>query len=52
MVKYSLPMMVLKQILDLGHYERFIDINLGKHSNITTGKIYSTVLKKNVAVII
>lgn len=32
--------------LDLGHYERFIDINLGKHSNVTTGKIYSTVLKK------
>ncbi|NGP44711.1 CTP synthase [Bacillaceae bacterium SIJ1] len=32
--------------LDLGHYERFIDINLGKHSNITTGKIYSTVLRK------
>ncbi|OCA82370.1 CTP synthase [Bacillus sp. FJAT-27225] len=32
--------------LDLGHYERFIDINLTKHSNVTTGKIYSTVLKK------
>jgi CTP synthase len=32
--------------LDLGHYERFIDINLGKHSNVTTGKIYSTVLRK------
>ncbi|KOO37303.1 CTP synthase [Priestia koreensis] len=32
--------------LDLGHYERFIDINLGKHSNVTTGKIYSTVLQK------
>ncbi|QKS72788.1 CTP synthase [Paenalkalicoccus suaedae] len=32
--------------LDLGHYERFIDINLGKFSNVTTGKIYSTVLKK------
>ncbi|MGJ9385434.1 CTP synthetase [Salipaludibacillus neizhouensis] len=32
--------------LDLGHYERFIDINLGKFSNVTTGKIYSSVLKK------
>ncbi|WP_407269269.1 CTP synthase [Radiobacillus sp. PE A8.2] len=32
--------------LDLGHYERFIDINLNKFSNITTGKIYSTVIKK------
>lgn len=35
--------------LDLGHYERFIDINLNKFSNVTTGKIYSTVLKKNAA---
>ncbi|MGD6856137.1 CTP synthase [Bacillus infantis] len=32
--------------LDLGHYERFIDINLTKFNNVTTGKIYSTVLKK------
>ncbi len=32
--------------LDLGHYERFIDINLNQNSNVTTGKIYSTVLKK------
>ncbi|WP_117161565.1 CTP synthase [Paraliobacillus sp. X-1268] len=32
--------------LDLGHYERFIDINLNKYSNVTTGKIYSTVIKK------
>ncbi len=32
--------------LDLGHYERFIDINLTKWSSVTTGKIYSTVLKK------
>lgn len=32
--------------LDLGHYERFIDINLNQYSNITTGKVYSTVLKK------
>lgn len=32
--------------LDLGHYERFIDINLNQYSNVTTGKIYSEVLKK------
>ncbi|UFT98975.1 CTP synthase [Radiobacillus kanasensis] len=32
--------------LDLGHYERFIDINLNEYSNVTTGKIYSTVIKK------
>ena len=32
--------------LDLGHYERFIDINLSKLSNVTTGKVYSHVLKK------
>lgn len=32
--------------LDLGHYERFIDINLNKYSNITTGKVYSRVIKK------
>ena len=30
--------------LDLGHYERFIDINLSKNSNITTGKVYWSVL--------
>ncbi|RTR33021.1 CTP synthase [Robertmurraya yapensis] len=32
--------------LDLGHYERFVDINVTKFSNVTTGKIYSTVLQK------
>ncbi len=32
--------------LDLGHYERFIDINLTKGSNITTGKVYWNVLNK------
>ena len=32
--------------LDLGHYERFIDINLSKNSNITTGKVYWSVLTK------
>jgi len=30
--------------LDLGHYERFIDINMGKHNNATTGQIYSSVI--------
>lgn len=32
--------------LDLGHYERFIDENLTKYSNVTTGKIYWSVLSK------
>lgn len=32
--------------LDLGHYERFIDINLSKNSNVTTGKIYWSVISK------
>lgn len=32
--------------LDLGHYERFIDESLTKNSNVTTGKIYWSVLSK------
>ena len=32
--------------LDLGHYERFVDENLSINSNVTTGKIYWTVLNK------
>ncbi|WP_414053162.1 CTP synthase [Macrococcus equi] len=32
--------------LDLGHYERFIDINLNQYSNVTAGRVYSHVLKK------
>jgi CTP synthase len=32
--------------LDLGHYERFVDISLTKASNVTTGKIYSSVIAK------
>ncbi len=32
--------------LDLGHYERFIDENLSQNSNITTGRIYQTVIHK------
>jgi CTP synthase len=32
--------------LDLGHYERFIDVNLKRSSNATTGSIYSSVIAK------
>ncbi len=32
--------------LDLGHYERFIDENLSKLNNVTTGQIYSSVIQK------
>ena len=32
--------------LDLGHYERFIDENLNRFSNLTTGKVYWDVLTK------
>ena len=32
--------------LDLGHYERFIDVNLTKDNSVTTGKIYNTVISK------
>lgn len=32
--------------LDVGHYERFVDVNLTRHANITTGRIYQTVLEK------
>ena len=32
--------------LDLGHYERFIDVNLTRLSNLTTGQVYQLVLKK------
>ena len=32
--------------LDLGHYERFINESLDRNSNVTTGKIYQTVLNK------
>lgn len=33
--------------LDLGHYERFIDENLNKYSNLTTGKVYDNVLGRS-----
>src|SRR5690625_3598949 len=32
--------------LDLGHYERFIDTNLSKICNVTTGGIYSSILER------
>ncbi len=32
--------------LDVGHYERFIDENLPRHANVTTGQIYKSVLDK------
>ncbi len=32
--------------LDLGHYERFIDENLNKYSNLTSGKVYFNVINK------
>ena len=35
-----------KADLDLGHYERFIDVELTKKSTVTSGRIYDTVLKK------
>lgn len=32
--------------LDLGHYERFLDLNLSQNANVTTGKVYSTVIAR------
>jgi CTP synthase len=32
--------------LDLGHYERFVDVKMGKHNNFTTGQIYESVIRK------
>jgi CTP synthase len=32
--------------LDVGHYERFLDINLSQAANVTTGQIYSTVIQR------
>ena len=32
--------------LDLGHYERFIDVNLGRVNNVTTGQIYADILAR------
>ena len=35
--------------LDLGHYERFLDINCTKNSSCTSGKIYSSIISKQIA---
>jgi CTP synthase len=32
--------------LDLGHYERFVDLSLSQLSNVTTGQVYGTVIRK------
>ena len=32
--------------LDIGHYERFLDTDLGQRANVTTGQVYSTVIAK------
>src|SRR4030081_3816867 len=32
--------------LDLGHYERFTDVKMGKRNNFTTGQIYESVIRK------
>ena len=32
--------------LDLGHYERFLDTNTSQNNNVTTGRIYQTVIEK------
>jgi len=32
--------------LDIGHYERFLDVDLGRSANVTTGQIYSSVIAK------
>jgi len=32
--------------LDIGHYERFLDITLGKENNFTTGQVYSSVIER------
>lgn len=34
--------------LDLGNYERYLDVTLSKDNNITTGKIYREVIEKEV----
>ena len=38
--------------LDLGHYERFIDESLNKNSNVTTGKVYWSVLQKAAVILV
>lgn len=38
--------------LDLGNYERYMDVTLSRNNNITTGKIYKEVIEKEVRVAI
>ena len=35
--------------LDLGNYERYLDVTLSRDNNITTGKIYSQVIEREVS---
>lgn len=35
--------------LDLGNYERYLDVTLSKDNNITTGKIYTEVIEREVS---
>lgn len=35
--------------LDLGNYERYLDVTLSKDNNITTGKIYTQVIEREVS---
>jgi hypothetical protein len=35
--------------LDLGNYERYLDVSLGKDNNVTTGKVYQHVIEKEVS---
>lgn len=37
--------------LDLGNYERYLDVTLSRDNNITTGKIYREVIEKEVSVL-
>src|SRR3712207_9555591 len=32
--------------LDIGHYKRFLDVELDRHANVTTGQVYSQVIDK------
>ena len=35
--------------MDLGNYERYLDVSLGKDNNVTTGKVYQHVIEKEVS---
>ena len=38
--------------LDLGNYERYLDVTLSKDNNITTGKIYTQVIEREVSLLL